>query len=384
MSVIFEKIDLLNFSKKLNVLYVEDERILRKITLTLLEQVFHFIDVAVDGNQAVRLFNEKEYDIVIMDLELPNLHGLDATEQIKKKNPEVKIIVVSHKDDPTTFTKTIELGVDGYLLKPIKKEQFFKTLEKTICKIEMKFSLEKEQKENEEKRKILTHQSKLMAMGEMLSMIAHQWRQPLNSISVMAINLLTRKELGTLDEETLLKNLNQTIDTTTYLSDTIEDFQSFFKPDKKAENILVRKVINDGLKLLKYAFEDEEIQVIQDYQCTSFVKVFKNEFVQALLNILNNAKDAFLENNIQNRQIKISSTEDNSSIEICIEDNGGGIHPKSLEKIFNPYFSTKGKHGTGLGLYMSKTIIEGHNKGILKVANTLNGAKFIITLPKNI
>ena len=166
------------------------------------------------------------------------------------------------------------------------------------------------------------------------------------------------------------------------MSQTIDDFRYFFKPDKDAKEFSVNAAILHTLTLLKPALEQEDIVVETYLEEEILIKGFSNELGQVLINILNNAKDALVENNsVKKKCITIVLKKDNDKAVISIEDNAGGIADDVIDQIFNPYFSTKEeKNGTGLGLYMSKSIIEGHSNGILSVENSSNGAVFKIIL----
>ena len=228
----------------------------------------------------------------------------------------------------------------------------------------------------QKKEAMLIQQSRLAQMGEMISMIAHQWRQPLGAISAIAIDLNIKMQLELLDFESD-KGLNETkkyltnefesIDSLVQnLTRTIDDFRNFYKLDKLLVNINVNEVILKALGIIKASIINNNIEIIEEYYSNNKTTLYDNELFQVILNILKNSQDNFIENKIKNPYIKIT-TDDNS---ISISDNGGGIQEDIIEKIFDPYFSTKNeKNGTGLGLYMSKIIIEEHHNGELNVKN---------------
>ena len=240
---------------------------------------------------------------------------------------------------------------------------------------------------NMEKDKQLIIQSRLAQMGEMISMIAHQWRQPLGAISATSINMQMKIELNSYDLSqeaardiyqkylyTELSNINGYVQT---LTNTIDDFRNFYKPNKTIISTKLDAIITKSLNIIKASLTSENINIIRDYSSDKEVKVYENEIMQVILNILQNAHDNFKEKKIHDPYIMIKTDEK------CINifDNGGGIPEDIIGKIFDPYFSTKSqKNGTGLGLYMSKTIIEDHHNGILSVENKNNGACFKITL----
>ena len=250
-------------------------------------------------------------------------------------------------------------------------------------------SKEKEQSE------MIIQQSKMASMGEMLENISHQWRQPLSVISTAASGIQVEKEYGILKDEVLDKRLQNIIDHTESLSQTIEEFSNFFKPSKNVENFKIDELLLKAKNIVNLAFESDGIKIIQDFDNSKdiYCEGFKNELSQVIINIFNNARDIMLNKNIEDKIIKIDLIEQNNDIYIKIFDNAGGIDDDILPKIFDPYFTTKHKsQGTGLGLYMSSEIINNHFNGNLKATNekftidekSYYGACFTITIPKKI
>ena len=223
-----------------------------------------------------------------------------------------------------------------------------------------------------ERDELLAQQSKLASMGEMIGAIAHQWRQPLNEIGIAIQNLKYDYEDGLVDKEFLDDFIQKNKEIVKFMSTTIDDFRNFYRVDKTKELFDVREAINSTLSLQMAQLANHNISV--SISGESFeVNGFKNEFLQVILNIINNAKDALLENEIEDAKITILLEEKI----IKIRDNAGGIPDEILERIFEPYFTTKeqGK-GTGMGLYMSKMIIEENMDAELSVANSAIGAEF--------
>jgi signal transduction histidine kinase len=192
-----------------------------------------------------------------------------------------------------------------------------------------------------------------------------------------------QKELGTLKDEMFYERMNNIVDKTTYLSNTIDTFRDFIKNDKKIYKLSINKTVDETIQIIDKTFESEDIQIIKEYHDELYYMGHTGELSQVLLNIFNNAKDAFFEKDIDCKQIHITISKYNvHSISVAIKDNAGGIEENILPKIFDPYFTTKHKsQGTGIGLYMSKDIIEKHHNGELHVENTKDGAKFTIILP---
>jgi len=225
-------------------------------------------------------------------------------------------------------------------------------------------------------------QSRHAAMGEMISMIAHQWRQPISVVSMGANNILADIELDIIDNKALKGISNDILEQTEYLTQTIDDFSDFFKPDMGMTAINIEEVVEDSLKIISKSLENNNIIVIKNYSTQNKINIFDKKLLQVLINILKNAKEAFEEKDIQNKQINISTFEKSGFCYIEIRDNAKGIPKDVLPKIFEPYFSTKEeKNGSGLGLYMSYTIVSKHLHGELTASNTKEGAKFLIKLP---
>jgi len=229
---------------------------------------------------------------------------------------------------------------------------------------------------------LLVQNSKLAAMGEMIGMIAHQWRQPLSSISTLAGNLQIYLDLDMFNKNQFKELLNDINSHAQYLSNTINDFRHFFKPDNPQDMVVMNQVIDDTLGIIGKSLEYKNVSLVKDYNFSAPILTYPNELMQVFLNIIKNASDAFVENEIVDPRIIITGIETDDYVEVHLQDNAGGIPEEITAKIFDPYFSTKGPGiGTGLGLYMSKMIVEEHCRGQLLASNTDQGACFTIKLP---
>ena len=252
-------------------------------------------------------------------------------------------------------------------------------------------NLKEELQRSEQKDKTMLHQSKLAQMGEMISMIAHQWRQPLNAIALTTVNIKLDVEFKKFDllskdgvnkcYNDLSKGLDNIEGYVKSLSDTIDDFRGFYKEDKEKVEIKLSTLVEGSLEIVLSSIENQNIKLTTDFRCTQKVNTFPNEIRQVILNLIKNAEDVLLEKNIKDPYIHIRTYNDDNCSYLEISDNGGGVPQEIIENIFDPYFSTKiQKDGTGLGLYMSKTIIKDHCDGILSVYNNNDGAVFKIQL----
>lgn len=233
--------------------------------------------------------------------------------------------------------------------------------------------------------KAIIQQGKLALMGEMLGAISHHWRQPLNAVGLKIQDVYYTYENEELSEEYLLNFQNSSMSIIHDMSKTIDEFKSFFAPNRGKELFLLEDAIDKAVRLFSAKLANGEIEVLKDYDKNAQMKYFghKDELKQALLNIISNASDSITSNkNTNQRFIKIQTTYNTNLAKIVIEDSGGGIPHKIRDRIYDPYFSTKGQgKGVGIGLYMSKEIIERQIGGKLYDEKGEFGAKFIIELP---
>ena len=239
-------------------------------------------------------------------------------------------------------------------------------------------------KDFEQQSEQLIQSEKMASLGEMIGNIAHQWRQPLSSISTTASGILLQKEMGILDDSTLDKSCNGIITNVQYLSKTIDTFRDFIKGEKVLKNFVLQDEIAQAISISSTILKDHDIKLIDnvDYNNKVHVYMTTGELPQVLINILNNAKDVLKEREIKNPTTTIDLKVTNDTAVITIEDNAGGIPDDIIHKIFEPYFTTKHQsQGTGLGLHMSYQIITESLKGKLYIKNTKLGAKFFIEIP---
>ena len=330
-------------------------------------------DLIIDCNQiAVELFNySSKEELLNKDLK-KLIFNKKILEKIHHKPIEANIL----REDKTSFKALINIKDTNH------NSQVFKIL--TIVDVS-----EIRRKEN-----LLAEQTKLAAMGEMMGNIAHQWRQPLNIISITASGTKIKKELDLLTDEFLLDSLKQISDTTAHLSDTIDVFKDFFKDNKEKSLFNLSQNISNTLSLLESIIKENRILVNLNLDNDIYIYNFANEFSQAIINILHNANDA-IKNKLDAddiRIINISTRQEKNKAIIEITDNAGGIAKDVIKKIFEPYFTTKHKYqGTGLGLYMTHKIIKMSMKGSISVSNkkvifedkTYTGANFRISLVAN-
>lgn len=306
----------------------------------------------------------------IKDLVSPKSYAL-VLENIKKDLEEAYEIVVQKRDGEEFHV--LAKGKDAIL--DSKKVRISSVLDLSELK---------------QKDKLLSQQSKMAAMGEMIENIAHQWRQPLSLVSSISTGIIVKKELGVSDFDDEKKDLEKINDTAQHLSQTIEDFRNFFKSDKEKKEFSILKSIEKNLMLIEGILKSNNIQIVLEQKDDCKIKSYENEFTQALLNIFYNARDVLIEKSLEEKFIFINVQSNKENIVVTVLDNGGGIENSIIEKIFDPYFTTKHQaQGTGIGLYMTHQIIEKHMGGKIIVENEkfeynnikYKGAKFSIYLP---
>lgn len=254
--------------------------------------------------------------------------------------------------------------------KKLKKVVDEKTKELKEINQDLEKTIQEEVEKNLKKDALLTKQSKMAAIGEMLQNIAHQWRQPLSVITTGASGLKLQKEMNKkLDDKFLEETLTSIVDTSVHLSTTIDDFMHFFRPNEEQRVFNIKDTINKTLNIFDYNLHSGKISVEKDIEDVKLIN-YESELIQVIMNILSNSKDAFVERQLDTRIIFITTRVENDTLIITIKDTAGGIPNSIVDKIFNPYFTTKHQYqGTGIGLFMCQEIISKHMNGEIFVSN---------------
>jgi len=284
------------------------------------------------------------------------------------KNVKIRLTFTPLFDVEKNIYEIIVIGFDVSLLH--KKEEILQE------------RVEVETKRNWDQNRMLIQQSKMASMGEMIGHIGHQWRQPLNSLGLMFQKLNRAHKKNMLNDELMEQSTQKAIRIIEQMSKTINDFRDFFKTDKQWQDAKLSIVTEQACNIIEPALQENRIRLIVNEDSDITIPCLKNELSQVIMNILANSMDAIVLKKMKNGEIIITFGHNKKSAYIIIDDNAGGISEDIIEKIFEPYFTTKEKdNGTGIGLYMSKEIIEEHMNGKLQVFNTLSGASFKIFLP---
>ncbi len=376
-----------------SVLIVDDIPKNIQLLATLLKENGYEIAFAQDGYKALEALATNTYDLILLDIMMPGIDGFETCIRIKEINEykDIPIIFLTGKDSNEDIIKGFELGGADYVTKPFNQAELLSRIKTHIAlkslTDNLKDEVAREVKERQKQDELLIEQGKMAAVGEMIEEIAHQWRQPLNALSMMIQNLKYQKMAGILDDETLNSTVEDGVKTTKFLSQTIDDFRDFFKQTKNQESFRYLEAVEDVLKIIGMNLKNKGIEVEIDINSGAKLYGVKSEFLQVLLNLLNNAKDALVESDSQHRKIVISLEKKENQELLSISDNAGGIDESILDKLFESRVSTKlQKDGSGIGLYISNRIIKEHFRGELIVENTSNGttkgAKFtIVTMP---
>ena len=281
--------------------------------------------------------------------------------------------------------KTLKHSIELKELYALAKE----ALKETNLSLEQK--VKKEVEQNRQKDRQMLEQSRLAQMGEMLSMIAHQWRQPLSAIAAATGSMDLHMQLDKYDQQYMKEKIKSINTYTEHLSTTITDFRNFFKPDKEKSLTSLNTIVEDSLGIIGTSLKSQGVVVETVLDSKEEIYSYPNELKQVVLNIIKNAQDVFIEKaqeespskKISQPSVVIKAQTADTEVHLTIQDNAGGIHEDNIECVFDPYFTTKGKSdGTGLGLYMSKMIVEDHCEGNLSVENRDDGACFAIRLPR--
>ena len=230
---------------------------------------------------------------------------------------------------------------------------------------------------------VLIEKSRLAAMGEMIEQIAHQWRQPLNTLALINQNLYFKVQLNTMEKDDCIQAHDKINDQLQYMSQTIDDFRNFSQPHKEKENFIIEDVIKSAINLSEGSLKYAKVKTYLNSTNEHMAFGMRHEMMQVFMNLIKNVQDIAIDKKEKEAWVKFFIEEEEDKVKILIEDNVGGISDKKIKKIFNPYFSTKQKlGGTGIGLYMSKEIIEKSMSGHISVTNSKEGAVFKIVLPK--
>lgn len=357
------------------------------------------VNQANNGLDGVDLFKRlyddgKSISVCIIDMRMPNgIDGLETASRIKAIDPDVNIIISTAYSDKSA--KEISGRIKDniyYVRKPFHAEEIYQlvyslSLSFKATKAFQRLNLGLEDKirneieKSRQKDAIMLHQAKLAAYGEMIGNIAHQWRQPLSILTMILNKLNIQFKVGSLTEESLNESISNAFDTIDFMTQTINDFREQVEPSKEKVTYSLVKSIEKTIAIVQKSFSMSGITISLNIPQEIKLFGFPEDIKQIALNLLNNAKDAIISNDISDGVININGEFKGEKLVVTINDNGGGIKEEAIEHLFEPYFTTKHKsQGTGIGLYMTKRIVEERLDGLISAYNTSIGACFCIEL----
>ncbi|AXH11678.1 response regulator [Halarcobacter bivalviorum] len=320
----------------INLMYVEDDEVVNETISTLLRKLNYSVYNFLNGEDAYNFFKENRVDLVISDIDMPKMNGIELVKKIKGINKKTPIIFTTAVSDEKYLLDSINLGIDKFMKKPIDCI----ILKENIDSILKPYFLELENKRKEE---IIKEQAKDILIAKTVSMISHQWRQPLSRIGSIASKLRIYSQMNKLTDDILTTNLENIEKENTYLSSTINKFNTLLER-KSTRDFSLTELFKDVIK--------DEIKL--DIQSNLHIKSDYEEFKNIIKSIIKNSYEQFEKNSINKRKILITSYQDNDFLNIKICDNAGGIEAETLENVFDLYHSDKSLNGRGLGLFLSK------------------------------
>ncbi len=365
-----------------NILYVNDYgRNLFELKENQNNNLFDFLD---DHNKTI-ITETLERRIADPDKKDPGMH----IKFNDTKGNEVHLFTYANFETENGKLRTIRaIGIDlserikmEYRLSALNDELNAQKLQLESFNRELEEKVTGEVEKNRVKDHLMSLQARQAAMGEMVGHIAHQWKQPLNTLNLIILDLQDAFHYGELSGEYMSKSVASAQKVIQHMTQTIDDFRDFFKPLKSQTTFEVKKQVETALSFIRATVEIEGIRLENKIAEGICVKGFPNEFSQVVINIVNNAREAIMENKPSDPCITITSETQQNKTHIFFSNNGGQIPESILDKIFEPYFSTKDKNkGTGIGLYLARTIISQNMKGELKAENIYQGVRFEIVL----
>ncbi len=422
-----------NETRKPVILMVDDDPNNLSVVRDSLMECEYTLLAAEDGESAVERAVYAQPDLILLDIMMPGIDGFETCHRLKlqETTKDIPVIFMTALAETEHKVKGLAGGAVDYITKPFQREELLariaihlhireltnrlqeanetlelrvaeRTADLAVANRELEEEIAGRQKAQEalealnnsleeriatsvaelrQKDDLLMHQNRLAAMGELLTSIAHQWRQPLNNIAAYIQAMQFLHKSGELTAEEMDKDISEVMDILKYMSQTIDDFRKFYRKDQELREFDVRSVAERCIGLTGPALKSGNIQVTvqgdRDIRATGY----PNEYAQCLVNILYNAMDILLERSVSAPLIELHIQRQENHSVLSVKDNGGGIAPEIIPHIFDPYFTTKGPaSGTGIGLYMARTLIERNMGGKLTVQNTDVGAEFRIEL----
>ncbi|WP_206423307.1 sensor histidine kinase [Arcobacter peruensis] len=368
-----------------NILLVDDiEENLYSLEVLINEKFELNVFKALGAEEAMNILIDHKIDLILCDIQMPDIDGFEFAHYLKEleNTKDIPIVFVTGIYDKDEYkTKGYNLGAVDYLTKPIDDELFY-------SKLNVYIDIYDQKKQNDSKlektENLLIHNTKMASMGEMIGLISHQLKQPLNTLSLYCDDVKLSYEYEEINEEYVNDFSKNTKKQIVYMNNTIDSFLDFFNPNKLTDNFNISVAINKAIELLQSKININSIELDLQIDDSLEIKGVEMEFTQVIINIVNNSIDAFIEqkNSDDHKVIKVHAKKELDAIKIELEDNAGGISNGNIEEILDPYYTTK-ENGTGVGLYMVNLIIKNSLNGDLQISNSNEGLKFEISIASN-
>lgn len=357
------------------ILLVDDDTSSLQLLSQYLQDDYELL-VTKNAETVMDIVHNNNPDLILLDIHMPGISGIELAKIVKddSKTCTIPIIFITGDRDQNTVVEALRSGGDDFISKPIHKQELVKRVEAQIEKIRL-------QRENLKKEELLIRQHKLAVMGETISMVAHQWRQPLTVLSMTVSNLLDEANDKAPNRQAINDLHDSAQSTIQNLSEVIESFYSFLKPSIGWENVSLLNLLKNSQVFLNQGIKNIGMKVELNVPENIILHCVENEIMQVFTNIIKNTYDEYEAKEISNGILHVDATSDEKRVFIKITDHAGGISKELLPNIFEPYVSTKSCNQTGLGLYMSKIIIEQKMGGTFSVENINDGVCVSIELP---
>lgn len=366
--------------EKFNLLLVDDiEDNIYSLKMLIQDNFDLNIHSARSAKEAMETLEENTIDLILTDIQMPDINGFEFAQYLKdiEVTKDIPIIFITGlHDNEESKSKGYNIGGIEYITKPI--DDVILTSKLKIY-IDIFDTIKKSNNDLKNTQELLIHNSKMASVGEMVGIISHQLKQPLNVLSLYCGDIEASYTYDELSKEHINDFSKNTTDQIKYMSSTINGFLDFFNPNKKKEEFIISTSIQKSLQILKSKIDINDVKI--NLNLNEEIKFFgvEMEMSQIILNIVNNSIDAFVDREIKDKEIFINLDEKDSKIILTLEDNAGGVENNEIMELMEPYYSTK-DNGTGIGLYMVKLLLENSLEGEVKVANSEKGLKFIIFL----
>jgi len=368
------------------ILVVDDISENIQVALNVIKPLGTSIAYAMSGEEALEVIKLQKPSLILLDIMMPGIDGYEVCRQLKSdiEYNNIPIIFLTAKSDIDDLVKGFDLGAVDYINKPFNKRELYVRVrthlqnyllqEKIIQKVNLLM---------EEQNKLLTisyQQSKMATLGEALGAISHQWKQPLTIISINNANILLQETLKDFHDEKIIENVKQIEEQIKFMISTMDDFKNFFVKEQNKTLFSQLEAIYELINIFSDKYLEKKINININSKNKKDIYIFghKNMYKQAILNIISNAVDQIVQQGSTNRDILIECDIDDVYAVTRIIDYAGKIPSENIEKIFDKFYTTKAEQGTGIGLYMTKQIIEELEGGEISVNNTSDGVEFII------